>query len=367
MATAGDLAEIPESSAAATPATSDSDRNDTSGNSEQRSGDSEQPKRKTSKKNAICRHGRQQNICHDCDGKSICIHKKRRTRCAECGGGNLCVHGRRHGRCKEPACVNWTKPLSRRKQHAGSPSDPSGFMVAPTVQLAIPLPPNYVHNMMVVFPSSIMTRGDIQQCAPHGSNANFIQPRQLSPSAMQPFNATPGLSSSTLPPSQRHGWHNQQDFGVHSGQAPMQHPLRQQLHQPLQQPFSQFQSQEPMPIYQAHPAHYNSVCDDCRSYSTVNEQMRFSHGLPIPMSVHDALQQHARPMEGRVSITNQTESLQVGDSSVSMFHPFQSFYDNPMSGGSTIGRATNSDSGARTTLIELIDADAFHRLGRRSF
>ncbi len=49
----------------------------------------------------MCLHGRQKNICKDCDGTSICEHNKRRDRCKDCKGVGICSHNRQKDICKE--------------------------------------------------------------------------------------------------------------------------------------------------------------------------------------------------------------------------------------------------------------------------
>ena len=58
-------------------------------------------KRKKSRTEHNCEHGRQRNNCKDCGGASICEHGRRRSRCKDCGGSQICEHNRQRSSCKD--------------------------------------------------------------------------------------------------------------------------------------------------------------------------------------------------------------------------------------------------------------------------
>jgi hypothetical protein len=58
-------------------------------------------RRKTSRDNNKCPHGRQKSICKDCGGSGICEHNRQKRYCNECGGSQMCKHQKQKRHCQE--------------------------------------------------------------------------------------------------------------------------------------------------------------------------------------------------------------------------------------------------------------------------
>uniref|UniRef100_A0A0G4HLY7 TNFR-Cys domain-containing protein n=1 Tax=Chromera velia CCMP2878 TaxID=1169474 RepID=A0A0G4HLY7_9ALVE len=89
----------------------------------------------------FCKHGRNENLCAECGGRSICIHQKRKTHCRQCVPHKFCIHGRWHSLCGP---CGGGGAVRIQTTGGGAPMQPnySVISVSPAVSVSAPAPPS---------------------------------------------------------------------------------------------------------------------------------------------------------------------------------------------------------------------------------